>query len=44
MIEKIATGDFKTPFMKPGDTVRMEMLDDKGKSIFGAIEQKVIAV
>jgi fumarylacetoacetate (FAA) hydrolase len=44
MIEKIATGDFKTPFMKPGDTVRMEMLDANGKSIFGAIEQKVTAV
>ncbi|MEL6416871.1 MAG: fumarylacetoacetate hydrolase family protein, partial [Pseudomonadota bacterium] len=44
MIEKIATGEFKTPFMKPGDTVRMEMLDGSGKSIFGAIEQKVAAV
>ena len=44
MIEKIATGAFKTPFMKPGDTVRMEMLDKAGKSIFGAIEQKVVAV
>jgi fumarylacetoacetate (FAA) hydrolase len=44
MIEKIATGEFKTPFMKPGDTVRMEMLDANGKSIFGAIEQKVSAV
>ncbi|MDJ0920495.1 MAG: fumarylacetoacetate hydrolase family protein [Henriciella sp.] len=44
MIEKIATGDFKTPFMKAGDTVRMEMLDGSGKSIFGAIEQVVEAV
>ena len=44
MIEKIATGEFKTPFMKPGDTVRMEMLDGSGKSIFGAIEQKVATV
>ena len=44
MIEKIATGEFKTPFMTPGDTVRMEMLDGSGKSIFGAIEQKVAAV
>lgn len=41
MIEKIATGDFKTPFMKPGDTVRIEMLDDAGHSIFGAIEQEI---
>ena len=44
MIEKIASGEFKTPFMKPGDTVRMEMRDKAGKSIFGAIEQKVASV
>ncbi len=41
MIEKIATGEFKTPFMSPGDVVRMEMLDKSGHSIFGAIEQTV---
>lgn len=41
MIEKIASGDFKTPFMKPGDTVRIEMHNAEGHSIFGAIEQKV---
>ncbi len=41
MIEKIATGEFKTPFMLPGDVVRMEMLDKSGHSIFGAIEQTV---
>lgn len=40
MIEKIDTGEFKTPFMKFGDTVRIEMNKD-GKSIFGAIEQTV---
>jgi fumarylacetoacetate (FAA) hydrolase len=28
-------------FMRFGDTIRIEMLDEKGKSIFGAIEQKV---
>jgi fumarylacetoacetate (FAA) hydrolase len=44
MIEKIATGEFKTPFMKPGDTVRIEMQDVSGHSIFGAIEQVVEAV
>jgi fumarylacetoacetate (FAA) hydrolase len=27
--------------MKFGDTVRIEMFDDRGSSIFGAIEQKV---
>jgi fumarylacetoacetate (FAA) hydrolase len=43
MIEKIASGDFKTPFMSPGDTVRIEMQDKDGHSIFGAIEQMVVA-
>ena len=27
--------------MKFGDTVRIEMLDADGKTIFGAIEQKI---
>ena len=42
MIETIADGEAKTPFMKPGDTVRVEMRDKEGHSIFGAIEQKVV--
>lgn len=42
MIEKIETGEFKTPFMKYGDTIKIEMLDENGKSIFGHIEQKVV--
>ncbi len=42
MIEKIDTGEFKTPFMKPGDTVDIEMFDPNGKSIFGRISQKVV--
>lgn len=41
MLEKVEGGEFKTPFMKFGDTVKIEMLDKNGKSIFGAIEQKV---
>ncbi len=44
MIEKIATGEFKTPFMTAGDTVRIEMLDKAGHTIFGAIEQEVVNV
>ena len=40
-IETIATGTPKTPFMKFGDTVRIEMKDKTGHSIFGAIEQTV---
>ena len=41
MIETIETGAPKTPFMRFGDTVRIEMLDPDGRSIFGAIEQRV---
>ncbi|KYG66967.1 2-keto-4-pentenoate hydratase [Bdellovibrio bacteriovorus] len=44
MIEQIETGSIKTPFMKAGDTIEMEMLDEKGHSIFGRIFQKVKAV
>lgn len=44
MIEKIETGEFATPFMSPGDRVRIEMTDDGGHSLFGAIDQQVVAV
>jgi fumarylacetoacetate (FAA) hydrolase len=40
-LEMIADGEAKTPFMKFGDTVRIEMFDAGGKSIFGAINQQV---
>lgn len=39
MIETIAAGSAKTPFMKFGDHVEIEMRDAKGKSIFGRIDQ-----
>jgi fumarylacetoacetate (FAA) hydrolase len=42
MLEKIESGDFKTPFMKFGDIIRIEALDKNGKPVFGAIEQKVV--
>jgi fumarylacetoacetate (FAA) hydrolase len=41
MYETIEAGQPQTGFLKFGDTVRIEMLDLDGKSIFGAIEQKV---
>jgi fumarylacetoacetate (FAA) hydrolase len=41
MVETIQSGEAKTPFLKRGDTVRIEMTDDKGHTIFGAIEQTV---
>jgi fumarylacetoacetate (FAA) hydrolase len=35
-------GEAVTQFMRFGDTVRIEMLDEKGRSVLGAIEQKVV--
>jgi fumarylacetoacetate (FAA) hydrolase len=40
-VETITSGAATTPFLKHGDTVRIEMLDAKHHSIFGAIEQTV---
>ena len=42
MLEIIADGKPRTPFMSYGDTIRIEMLDAQGSSIFGAIEQRVV--
>jgi len=42
MIETIEEGKPKTPFMKVGDTIEIEMLDEAGKSLFGRICQKVV--
>ena len=39
--ETIATGQPKSPYLRFGDRVRLEMLDAAGHSIFGAIEQEV---
>ena len=44
MIEKIETGEFKTPYMKAGATVDIEMKDEDGNNIFGTISQKVVDV
>ncbi len=41
MIETINNGEPKTPFMRFGDTIKIEMKDAAGQSIFGAISQKV---
>ncbi len=42
MIETIDKGKPVTPFLQPGDVVRIEMFDAKHHSIFGAIEQTVV--
>lgn len=41
-IETINTGLATTPFMKFGDTVRIEMNNEAGESIFGAIDQRLV--
>jgi fumarylacetoacetate (FAA) hydrolase len=42
-IEMIDGGRATTPFMKVGDTIAIEMLDGRGVSLFGRIDQKVVA-
>jgi fumarylacetoacetate (FAA) hydrolase len=42
MIEALRFGAPKTPFLRFGDTVRIEMKDVAGMSIFGAIEQEIL--
>lgn len=41
MVEKIQSGEMTTPFLTDGDTIRIEVRDDAGHSIFGAIEQTI---
>jgi fumarylacetoacetate (FAA) hydrolase len=41
-VETLRQGGPKTPFLKFGDRVRIEMLDERGRSIFGAIDQQVV--
>ena len=40
-LEVLAHGKAQTPFLRYGDTVRIEMFNAEGASIFGAIEQRV---
>jgi fumarylacetoacetate (FAA) hydrolase len=42
MLEVIAGGQATTPFLRFGDRVRIEMLDAAGRSIFGAIDQRIV--
>jgi fumarylacetoacetate (FAA) hydrolase len=42
MLEQIESGKPQTPFLKFGDRVRIEMKDEAGASIFGAIDQRVV--
>ena len=40
-VETLEHGAPRTPFMRYGDVVRIEMLDADGNSVFGAIEQRM---
>jgi fumarylacetoacetate (FAA) hydrolase len=42
MLEQLEEGASKTPYLKFGDRVRIEMCDLKGQSIFGAIDHDVV--
>lgn len=42
MLETIAEGAASTPYLAPGDRVRIEMTTADGHSIFGAIDQNVV--
>jgi len=39
--EILSSGEARTPFLKFGDRIRIECFDDRGASIFGAIDQTV---
>jgi fumarylacetoacetate (FAA) hydrolase len=43
MIEIIEGGGAKTPFMKVGDRIEIEAFDGAGTSLFGKIDQRVVA-
>ena len=40
LVEQVEQGEAKTPFLRFGDRVRIEM-KDSGESVFGAIDQVV---
>jgi len=42
-METIAYGAPRTPYLVPGDRVRIEMFGPDGVSLFGAIDQEVCA-
>ena len=42
MLETLERGKPMTPFLSFGDRVRIEMFDPTGRSIFGAIDQRVV--
>ena len=43
MLETLDHGAPRTPWLAAGDEIRIEMLDSAGRSVFGAIAQRVVA-
>lgn len=43
VLELLNTGKIGTPFLKFGDRIQIEMLDEAGNSVFGVIDQTVSA-
>jgi fumarylacetoacetate (FAA) hydrolase len=43
-VETLRDGKPSTPFLKFGDTLRIEITDAQGQSLFGAIEQTIAAL
>ena len=42
LVEQVEHGAARTPFLRFGDTVKIEMRDAGGRTVFGSIEQKVV--
>jgi fumarylacetoacetate (FAA) hydrolase len=42
MLETLASGKPTTPFMHYGDTIRIEMYNEQGQCLFGAIDQTIV--
>jgi fumarylacetoacetate (FAA) hydrolase len=40
-VETLRDGKASTPFLSFGDTVKIDVTDASGKSIFGSIEQEI---
>lgn len=41
-VEKMDSGESRTPFLQFGETLRFEVLDGQGASVFGAIEHRMV--
>ena len=42
MLEIIEKGEAATPYLRFGDHVRIDMSDEAGRSVFGAIDQRIV--